>query len=137
MNSESLNKVVFVERIKEVEGELRWVTERVAPDIDSDFAIDEDRLDHEMSRLGHLLAYYGNLYGELKAELVRKEENLKRAYAIMAQSIRVEHKKNELKITDPGVREKVESDDRYGEQQAELQIVRMYAIMSRDLVPIN
>ena len=126
----SLNKTLNVERIKEVEGRLQWVAEQVSPMIDEDFAVDEDRLDYEMARLGHLLAYYGTLFGELKSELIRKEENLKRSYSIQAQAIRVKARGDGEKITDATVRERVESDDRYGTQQSALQMTRLYGIMS-------
>jgi hypothetical protein len=125
-----LDKTVVVERIKLVNEAPTWVPESVSPTVEVDFAIDEARLEYEMCRLGHLLASYGNLAAELKAELIRKEEQLKRAYAISAQAIRAEHQGSGVKITDPAVKEKVEVGERYGNQQAGLQMVRLYAIMA-------
>jgi hypothetical protein len=125
-----LDKTVVVERIKEVDGTPTWVAESVSPLVTDDFAIDENRLDREICRLGHLMAYYGNLAAELKAELARKEEQLKRAYAISAQAIRAECLGKGEKVTDPSIKEKVEVGERYGNQQAGLQITRLYAIMA-------
>jgi len=125
-----LNRTVYVERIKEVDGTNRWVAEQVSPNVSDDFAIDENRLDYEMCRLGHLLAYYGNLNADLKAELARKEENLRRTAAVTAQSVRAQAKEKSEKITDATVKERVESDEFYGRMQAVLQMTRLYAIMA-------
>lgn len=45
----------------------------VALNTEKDFGIDEDNLDAELCRMGQILCEYGEIFGELRAQLARDE----------------------------------------------------------------
>lgn len=125
-----LNKTVVVERLRVVDNRYTWVPESVSPDVRADFAIDENNLNADICKMGHLMAYYGNLHAELSAELTRKEEKLKQTFALKSASVRAQAEGGQKKITENAIREKVETDQEYIDQQTELQMTRLYANMA-------
>ncbi len=68
---------VHVEEIVENEkGTLSWQPMEVEIDAGEDTLIDENAVDKELQKMGNLLAYYGDIAAKLKAQFIRKEEQL-------------------------------------------------------------
>lgn len=72
-------ETIIVEKLNGIE----WIEEKVELNVEADFAIDEDKVDSELSRMGHLLSQYGLLAAELKAEVSRKESDVDNFYAYL------------------------------------------------------
>jgi hypothetical protein len=65
---------------KDNEGNPTWVPEVIEIDADSDFTLNDDAIDFEMSRVGRLLQFYGNLSAEMKAQAARKKQEVEWIY---------------------------------------------------------
>ena len=89
---------VNVERIEtNDDGEQFWVVKEVEVDTEKDFAINDTLLDGEICRMGIILLKYGDLYAELHAMLLRKEEEVKYLKARVAAAVRSEAEATESK----------------------------------------
>lgn len=104
---------VEIEELKEVDGEIKLIPEKVSFDLHSDFTINDDDLEGEACKLGQLLVQYGDVYAKLKTQLTRQEEQLKQVAAITAQRIRKEAAENKEKVTENVVNERTLSDSYY------------------------
>ncbi len=65
-----------------------WKPEQIELDPQNDTMIDENNVDGELCKMGHLLAYYGDLSAKLKTQLARKEEDLDALEAMIDKKIR-------------------------------------------------
>ena len=81
---------VKVERIVTIEEQDCWVAEVVEMDTEKDFTINDTILDAEICRMGMILLKYGDLYAEMHAMLLRKEEEMKYLKARVAGAVRSE-----------------------------------------------
>lgn len=104
---------VSIERVETNEdGEQFWVVEVVQVDTEKDFAINDTLLDGEICRMGMILLKYGDLYAELHAMLLRKEEEVKYLKARVAAAVRSDAEKNESKKpTEGALAERVLTND--------------------------
>lgn len=68
---------VHVEEIVEDEKHvLSWQPTEVIIDANEDTLIDENNVDKELTNMGNLLSYYTDIASKLKAQYIRKEEQL-------------------------------------------------------------
>lgn len=102
----------------------QWVSKDMVLPVEEDFALDDQALESEMCRLGPKLVFYGDLHGELRAQLVRKKKQLEVEAAKVAQRIRSNGKKN----TEGAVKEQVLLDAGYQKVAAEAVIAEKDAV---------
>lgn len=69
-------------------GQYFWQPEEVIINADEDLSIDETNVDHELGRMGQLLAYYGDLAARLKTQFARKEEDLEAKESYLDKNLR-------------------------------------------------
>jgi len=121
---------LFVERMKEVEGEWVLFPEPEDLDTENDFSIDPDNLDTELCRMARLMIRYGEIQAELKTQLSRKEENVKLTFAVISQNIRAHADTSGQKITESTVKEKAQVHEQYQLSLADLHNTQKYSIMA-------
>jgi len=78
-----------------------WTPEYEVFDVEKDFSIDDDNLDGEISRMGHLLCRYGTVAAEQNANLKRKEEYAKTMEAQVSIDLRKAADTAGTKVTEP------------------------------------
>ncbi len=69
-------KVHVEEIVEDGKGVLSWQPTEVIIDANEDTLIDENSVDKELQKMGNLLAYYSDIASKLKAQFIRKEEQL-------------------------------------------------------------
>ncbi len=67
---------IEVEELLFNDGEYTWGVETVTLEPEADLSIDDMQVDKELTRMGHTIAYYGDLSARLKSQLARKEEDI-------------------------------------------------------------
>ena len=75
-----------------------------------DFHIDENNIEGELCKAGHLLSLYGTLAAEVKLESAKRKESLERKMAEKALNIRETTRNAGLKITEGGIKERILTD---------------------------
>jgi hypothetical protein len=119
---------VWVEKIVEVDGVAQWQPQELKLDTEGDFTIDELNLNKEVCRMGMLLLKYGDLAGELQAELQRKEEYLKYLKARLQAAHRSQAERNGKKKTVAELESDVTIDEQYQAALAPLHVLRATAV---------
>ncbi len=123
-----MSETIFVEKLKQVDDRWAWVPEAIAVDTDGDFTIDELNLNVEVCKMGKLLLKYGDLAAELRAELERKEENLKYTAAKISAAQRARAIETRTKVTEVELKELTITDDLYREALNPLHVLRASAV---------
>jgi len=100
-------EVMYIERLRYVESEWKWVIEAEQFDIDGDFAINDNQVEREICRMGQLMARYGTIAAELEANLKRKEEKIKYVAASLAAAIRSTAETKGTKMTEGKLQEEL------------------------------
>lgn len=95
--------------IEEYDG-TGWVVRQYPFDIAGASTVADDDVDLDMRRITADLVYYGEAAGKLKAEAERKEANVERVAAILAQKFR---QASPTKLTNDYVKELVLTDQDY------------------------
>ena len=142
MEQLNLNKytVVVESLVQQDDGNFYWVPEQVEIDPGNDLAIDDTNVDGELARMGHLLAYYGDISARLKAQFVRKEEEIEGLEAYIDKEIR--EKVEEDRIKDPKIKPPTETHikklivghEKYAPAIGILQASRVYSYQVDNLV---
>jgi len=78
-----------------------WTPQYETFDTERDFTIDDENLDGEISRIGHLLCRYGTIAAEQNANLRRKEEWVKTVEAQVSIDLRKAAEQAGTKVTEP------------------------------------
>jgi hypothetical protein len=98
--------IVKIQRGKEVE--------EIKLDVERDFSIEETQLSKNMSLSGGLLARYAELAADLRAEVARKEAELKFFDSNLELKIRSKASEDNMKLTESGVNAiKTSNPDRF------------------------
>ena len=84
-----------------------WKPQTVKLDVDADMALTDEGLDQEMCAIPSLMSKYGQLSAELQAGMLRKKNDVETAEAELAQSIRSSYAASGEKLTEPGIKEKI------------------------------
>lgn len=117
--------IMGVERLMAGEdGRGVWVEEVETFDLETDFSMDETRLNYEICRMGQLLVRYGTVAAEQEANLKRKEEKVKLVQAQLAGAIRSQAEKDGRKLTEPQLKEEVINSQLYQDILNELHVLR-------------
>lgn len=105
---------VTVERLSiDKNNQYVWKPCTIELDTDSDFDINEDLIDKELSRQGQLMVQYGDLMAEMQAMLQRKEEEVKYFYSVTAAKFRSDAEKSGERLTEDKLKERVIKSDEY------------------------
>lgn len=127
---------VWVEKIREVEVEgdtsLQWVPEKIEFDLQKDLAINENDIVSEMVKQAHLAATYGTVAAELRTQLSRKEDFLKRVHGFLGQQFRKDAETKKERMTDKKVDELVYNSDDYQDALADLQMTRLNCLKTEN-----
>lgn len=102
-----MNNSVTIEYLVEVSGENHWIPKEICIDF-SDFAINENELDTAACQIGQKMVMYGEIHAQLKTQLSRKEEEVKRVYSVIAGRLRIQGVK-----PNDAVKEQVQIDPDY------------------------
>lgn len=86
--------------------------ENIELDVEKDFNIEEYSLDQSMCHAGHLLARYGTLSANLRAEVERKKAALEYYDSQFALEIR---RTTEEKLTEAKIENKINADPKHKE----------------------
>ena len=84
-----------------------WKPQTVKLDVDADMSLTDEGLDQEMCAIPSLMSKYGQLSAELQAGMLRKKNDVETAEAELAQSIRSSYAASGEKLTEPGIKEKI------------------------------
>jgi len=87
------------------EGE--WKPTTIKLDVDADMALTDEGLDKEMCAIPSLMSKYGEISSRLQAGMLRKKNDVEAAEAELAQSIRIAFAASGEKLTEPGIKEKI------------------------------
>lgn len=108
----------------------KWVPEEriYHPEIDLDY--NEDTLIPKMCEMGKIMVKYGDLFGQMKAQLGRKEEEVKETYARVSGLIRSESEGSATRMTEGAIKDKTTTDSRYQKALHSLHVTRAHAIQA-------
>ena len=84
-----------------------WKPQTIKLDVEADMALTDEGLDQEMCAIPSLMSKYGQLSAELQAGMLRKKNDVEAAEGELAQSIRISHAASGEKLTEPGIKEKI------------------------------
>ena len=84
-----------------------WKHQTIKLDVEADMFLTDEGLDQEMCAIPSLMAKYGQLSAELQAGMLRKKNDVEAAEGEMAQSIRMASAAAGEKLTEPGIKEKI------------------------------
>ena len=121
-------ETITVEYLTQVGQQWEWAPKIEQVDTEYDFSIDEDNLNKEICRMGHLLVKYGDLAARMNTNLKRKEENVKYVQAKVAGVIRSVAESTGAKMTEGKLNEEVIVDASYQQALAELHTMRADAL---------
>ncbi|KKL25593.1 hypothetical protein LCGC14_2403730 [marine sediment metagenome] len=88
-----------------------WATQTIKLDVDLDMSLSDETLNDDMCALPRTIAYYSEISAECQAMTARRKNYMEVAEAAASQRIRAAAKESGDKITEPGIKEQVVSDD--------------------------
>ena len=88
-----------------------WVTQIIKLDVDIDMSLSDETLNDDMCSLPRTIAYYAEVAADCHALAARRKNNMEEAESAASQRIRAAAKASGDKITEPGIKEQVVSDD--------------------------
>ncbi len=115
-----------------VSGEYSWNPEVVNVSPDEHLTINDQDVDSELVRMGQLVAYYGDLAAQLKAQLARREEDKEAVEAMLDLTFRDAAKAAQAadpKVKPPtveGLKKAVAREESYLIVVAEIQTARLH-----------
>ena len=119
---------IWVERLRQQGGqegiEWVWTPEPEELDTENDFAIQDANIDAELCKIGQQMARYGSLAAELKANLARKEEEVKYVAARVSAALRSDAEVKGTKMTVDQVKDAVTVSVEYQTALSSLHLLR-------------
>jgi benzoyl-CoA reductase/2-hydroxyglutaryl-CoA dehydratase subunit BcrC/BadD/HgdB len=115
---------MYIDRLRYLEEEWRWVQEPEQFDTEADFAINGDVIEREICRMGQLMVRYGTVAGEQEANLKRFEERAKYVAAQVSMALRSTAEKNGVKTTESKLQEEVTVNTEYQAALHNLHVLR-------------
>lgn len=123
-----MTETMWVERLKQVDGQWKWVPMAEEFDLQADFAISESELNSDVCRMGQLMVRYGGIAAEQDANLSRKEEYAKLVFAQVSQAHRSQMEATGGKPTADKIKDIATADPNYQQALSELHILRADAV---------
>lgn len=120
---------VYVDKLSydEEAKQYSWVSEQVTPEIEKDVAVNEYAVVSEMARQPGLVAFYGELAGELRAEVQRKEQEVERVKLHLQSLRRTEMDAENKRATKDALEEYVIQRVEYQTAVAAVGMSRLYS----------
>jgi hypothetical protein len=114
---------VILEDLVETENGLSWQPFEIEVEADEDAIIDDNATEKELTKVGGILAYYGDLAAKARSQYTRKQEDLDAIFATLDGTIRGELLAAGEKPTETRLKKAVAANPQY---RAAVDIVGVY-----------